>query len=117
MAIEISGRELWEPRVKEFQSSGQTQKDWSAAHGVKARTLGYWIKRLRDEENASDSPEWLKINTKSDSRIAAVSISSIEERKAYPEEFRVDVGRFSLFIPLNSDDASILRLLRLVSEI
>ena len=36
--------------VKEFKSSGQSQKEFSLAHGIKEGKLHYWISKLEKSE-------------------------------------------------------------------
>ena len=48
---------LWSKRIREFQSSGQTRKDWCTEHQIPVSTMAYWIRRLKKEENTSSSEE------------------------------------------------------------
>ena len=40
------------PLVKKWQQSGQSQKAFSKAHGLKAHTFQYWVKKY-EKENSS----------------------------------------------------------------
>ena len=39
--------------VGEWRSSGQTQKDFCALHGIKMGTFSYWVAQSRDLSNPS----------------------------------------------------------------
>ncbi len=45
--------------VKEYRSSGQSQKEWCTGRGISTETLRTWIKRVRDGENEK-APEHKK---------------------------------------------------------
>jgi len=115
MATERCGRDVWESRVKDFQSSGMTQKEWCNANGIGVRALCYWISKLKNECSSSDAPEWLKIETKANDHIAAVSVSSAQcNAVANPLEFRIQLSRLSVFVPFQAEDGSILKLIRML---
>ena len=40
------------PLVKKWQQSGQSQKAFSKAHGLKAHTLQYWVKKYEKEHSS-----------------------------------------------------------------
>ncbi len=44
---------LWTERLKVFQTSGQTCKEWYQEHQISVSTMTYWIRRLRAMENSS----------------------------------------------------------------
>lgn len=46
---------LWSDRIQQYQTSGQTCKQWCAENGIPLSTMGYWIRRLAKEEPASES--------------------------------------------------------------
>ena len=41
--------------VAEYQSSGMTQKAFCREHGVALSTLGYWLKRERESQDAAST--------------------------------------------------------------
>ncbi len=45
--------------VSLFRSSGMTQKQFSAEHGVAVSVLGYWLAKTRNE---SDGPGFIQVN-------------------------------------------------------
>ena len=118
MAAERCGRDVWEPRVRAYRNSGMTQKQWCAENDIKVRALAYWIKKLRNEETECDSPEWLRINAQDTSSIAAIDLCAYDSGSDYqPLEFRVQCNHISVYIPCQADDASILRMLRLLEAL
>ena len=46
---------LWSDRIQQYQTSGQTCKQWCTENGIPLSTMGYWIRRLAKEEPASES--------------------------------------------------------------
>lgn len=44
---------LWMERLKAFQDSGQTCKEWCQEHQIPVSTMTYWNRRLRATENSS----------------------------------------------------------------
>ena len=40
---------LWSDRIQQYQTSGQTCKQWCAENGIPLSTMGYWIRRLAKE--------------------------------------------------------------------
>ena len=44
---------LWSERIQEFQSSGQTCRDWCTEHQIPVSTMTYWIRKLKKEEISS----------------------------------------------------------------
>lgn len=45
---------LWSERIQEFQTSGQTCKQWCAEKGIPLSTMGYWTRRLAKEDTSSE---------------------------------------------------------------
>lgn len=46
---------LWSERIQEFQSSGQTCRDWCTEHQIPVSTMTYWIRKLKKEEISSEA--------------------------------------------------------------
>lgn len=44
----------WRAHVSAWRSSGQTQSGYCARHGLSVSTLGYWIRRLREDGDGAD---------------------------------------------------------------
>ena len=45
---------LWSERIQEFQTRGQTCKQWCAEKGIPLSTMGYWTRRLAKEDSSSE---------------------------------------------------------------
>lgn len=45
------------PLVKKWQQSGQSQKAFSKAHGLKAHTFQYWVKKYEKEHSSKPLPK------------------------------------------------------------
>ena len=58
-------RELWQQRVQDFLSSGQTAKSWCEENGFPYNQLNYWLRKLRSADSvpALDSPRWVHMDT------------------------------------------------------
>ena len=40
---------LWSDRIQQYQTSGQTCKQWCTENGIPLSTMGYWIRRFEQE--------------------------------------------------------------------
>ncbi|WP_420825483.1 IS66 family insertion sequence element accessory protein TnpA [Thermanaerosceptrum fracticalcis] len=40
----------WETRIAEYRASGQSVKEWCAAHNVKPQQLWYWLRGIRPKK-------------------------------------------------------------------
>ena len=45
---------LWSERIQEFQSSGQTCRDWCTEHQIPVSTMTYWIRKQKKEKNVPE---------------------------------------------------------------
>ena len=45
---------LWSDRIQQYQTSGQTCKQWCTENGIPLSTMGYWTRRLAKEDPASE---------------------------------------------------------------
>lgn len=45
---------IWDDRVQDFRSSGQTCREWCAEHQIPVSTMAYWIRKLEKEDAASE---------------------------------------------------------------
>ena len=53
---------LWSDRIQQYQTSGQTCKQWCTENGIPLSTMGYWIRRFAKEEPASESEQDLVLS-------------------------------------------------------
>lgn len=57
----------WTELLKAFKASGQTQRTWCEANGVKIHTLRYWLgKERKISGSTSEKREWLKLQVQGD---------------------------------------------------
>ncbi len=47
--------------VRQFHESGMTQKDFAAFYGVTRSTLGYWVRRLRENEQSTETTSFVPV--------------------------------------------------------
>ena len=60
-----SKRVLWQQRITAWQASGLSQKAWCEREQIPLSSLGYWRKRLRNDESGSDesaSPRFIPVS-------------------------------------------------------
>ena len=43
---------VWQQRVEQWQSSGQSQRSYAIEHGFAVRQFGYWVRRLAKSTQA-----------------------------------------------------------------
>ncbi|SHJ80706.1 IS66 family insertion sequence element accessory protein TnpA, partial [Desulfofundulus thermosubterraneus] len=45
---------LWETRIAEYKMSGQSVREWCAAHeGISPRQLWYWLRKFNDRNGVT----------------------------------------------------------------
>lgn len=56
-------QKLWETRVAEYQASGQSVKEWCAAHNVTPRQFWYWLRKFKNQNGvpSDKSTQWLPV--------------------------------------------------------
>lgn len=68
---------LWEQRLAEYESSGQTIKVWCQEQAIKEHQFYYWRKKLRMEQTQKGQPvKWLSLDL-NHSKQAGLSPDSI----------------------------------------
>lgn len=91
------GRDVWEPLVAAWRTSGLTQQQFATRRGIAASTLSWWSCRLRREGRRG-------------SRLLPVRVVDAVPRG--PVEFRVELaGGRTLHVPASFDDGALRRLL------
>lgn len=61
--------------VMEFEESGQSQKEFSAAHGIKQGKLYYWISKLTKQQQGVSS------SSVSENNFVPITLTSEEEQE------------------------------------
>ena len=54
-------RQLWAQQVEAFLDSGMSQRAWCEQHGLRPNQLGYWLRKVRSEQIAGNSPRWISL--------------------------------------------------------
>jgi len=63
---------LWETRIAEYRMSGQSVREWCAAHeGISPRQLWYWLRKFKDRNGVTPgkSNRWLPVEISNQSFI------------------------------------------------
>ena len=60
--MKVERQREWDARIAEFRASGQSTKEWCAAHDLKPYQLWYWIRKHKTIDTPSARPsEWLAV--------------------------------------------------------
>jgi hypothetical protein len=54
-------QELWRERIKSFQASGLSRKEWCQKHDFPENQLGYWLRKLQAKEIEPGSNLWVAV--------------------------------------------------------
>lgn len=111
-------RAEWVKLVEEWRRSGQSARQFAAAHGVTAAALRYWAGRLAEEEDARA----LKPNRRTPERVATTSASPALALVVRPGEARsgriaVVIGKATIVVESGFDDAHLRDVVRALSEV
>ena len=56
-------RNEWKERIAHYQSSNMTQKEWCEEHHLNYSQFHYWMRKLKTEENPSNTKtQWLPVD-------------------------------------------------------
>lgn len=72
----ISKENLWTDRIKDFQDSGLSRKEWCRMHVIPLSTFGYWIKKLQlesEETQTGDDPVFARLPSEQEICYGALS--------------------------------------------
>ena len=89
-----SKADLWTDRIRSFQASGLSRKDWCQQNEVPQSTLGYWIRKIQSEipQKEDDSgPVFAKLPSVQDIR-AAENMGNSPVTICLPENIRIEIG-------------------------
>jgi len=79
--------------VKEFEASGQSRREFAAAHGIKEGKLHYWISKL------TKSKKLISGSSISEKNFVPIAVSSIPEQEVRSILIRLTSG-VEIEIPL-----------------
>lgn len=54
---------LWDERIEDFLSSGQTQKAWCEDYGIPGNQLSYWLRKHRSKNDERSTNRWVSLPT------------------------------------------------------
>ena len=86
---------LWSDRIQQYQTSGQTCKQWCAENGIPLSTMGYWIRRLAKEEPASESEQdmvFVRLPSEQEAARKLLSEESSSVRIFISDSIRIEIS-------------------------
>jgi transposase-like protein len=92
----------WETRIAEYRASGQSVKEWCAAHNVKPQQLWYWLRRNKTQKDApSIKPtQWLPVEVsegeamdQNNALVVKVGVASIEVKPGFDPALLAEIVR------------------------
>lgn len=72
----VAKEDLWADRIKDFQGSGLSRKEWCQMHEISPSTFSYWIRKLQTESGETetcDDPVFAKLPSEQEIRSGALS--------------------------------------------
>lgn len=114
----------WADRITECTRSGMTAKDWCEQNGLKPRTYGYWLKKVREyaaqflpaKPVTSEAPNgWALVRTEPE--IAPPAVYKEERRPSEGGSVSVEIGRFRVTAAADADEAALAKVLRTLAAI
>ncbi|NMD72857.1 IS66 family insertion sequence element accessory protein TnpB [Bacillus sp. DNRA2] len=54
-------RKVWEQRIDDHKSSGQTQAKWCDENGISVYQFSYWKKRIKDQHIGKENNSWVQV--------------------------------------------------------
>ena len=84
---------LWEERIQEFRSSGQTCKAWCREQQIPVATMNYWLRKQKSSENPS-TPDTLfaKLPTEEELLRKEDSDTTLPMRIFITESIRIEIS-------------------------
>lgn len=96
----------WTELLKAFKASGQTQRTWCQANGIKIHTLRYWLgKERKISVSNSENREWLKLQVQGDVLTPS------------PQSIYVQIGSVSVAVHPGFDPQHLLSVMRTLSTL
>ena len=86
---------LWSDRIQQYQTSGQTCKQWCTENGIPLSTMGYWIRRFAKEEPASESEQdmvFVRLPSEQEAARKLLSEESSSVRIFISDNIRIEIS-------------------------
>ncbi len=100
----VEKREMWEERIKEYRSSGQSASKWCEEKEYKLSRLRYWIHKFNKEKAANDPvPKW-----------ASVEVKNPVMAQVHP--IKITIGKSSIEVNSGFDPATFEKVIRILSQ-
>lgn len=99
-------RQIWEKRIADLQSSGQSIPTWSIANNLKLHQVRYWLRKFKNQTviNAH-SPQWL-----------SVKICDVNQNQKQEDALLIKVGAVAIEVKSGFDPELLLEVVRTLSS-
>jgi hypothetical protein len=100
-------RQMWEKRIADLQSSGQSIPAWSNANNLKLHQVRYWQRQFKNQATSSESsPQWL-----------SVKICDVNQSQPRENSLLIKVGAITIEVKSGFDPELLLEVVRTLSAI
>lgn len=92
---ELTKTELWTQRIKDFQTSGLSQKEWCRKHQIPLSTFSYWIRKQAEKSVELDqTAETVFARLPSEQEISSGRLPKHSPVSIYlSESIRIEIGK------------------------
>ena len=95
---------MWEERVRAFQHSGQSVKQWCAENQVQVNNMYLWIKKCNKPiTSVSTSSDWMMVDMK-------------QQPKEAPSQLTLKVGCVTIEVPRNFDQELLVEVIQVLQS-
>ena len=86
--------DLWAERIRAFQESGLSRKDWCQQHEIPPSTLSYWIRKIQSEDTETeDAPDPIFARLPMEQELVVpIHTGTPPVTILLPENIRIEVG-------------------------
>ena len=86
--------DLWAERIRAFQESGLSRKDWCQQNEIPQSTLSYWIRKIRAADTGTEcfaEPVFAKLPSEQDLQVNAIA-GNPPVAILFPDNIRIEVA-------------------------
>ena len=95
---------MWEERVRTFQNSGQTVKQWCAENQVQVNNMYLWIKKCKNPISSVETfSKWMMVDMK-------------QQPKEAPSQLTLKVGCVTIEVPLNFNEELLVEVIQVLQS-